>query len=228
MARADGDSPYSGLILSGNTLYGTTYLAGPYAAGAVFSLPITGLPIGGTPTVLANFNVTNGSNPFGGLIRSGNTLYGTTTSGGTYGDGTVFSLPITGGTPTVLASFDGADGSGPFCSLILSGSTLYGTTLLGGNLTLSNYFGTGDGTVFSLPITGGTPTVLVSFDGTDGSLPYCTLVDLNNILYGTTEAGGANNEGTVFELPVPEPAIGSLLLIGSAAMCVRRRRKQLV
>src|SRR5439155_7669597 len=36
----------------------------------------------------------DGANPFGGLILSGNTLYGTATYGGSSGRGTVFSLSL--------------------------------------------------------------------------------------------------------------------------------------
>ena len=51
----------------------------------------------------------------------------------------------------------------PFAGLTLSGNTLYGTTENGG--------ANGDGTVFSLPISGGSPTVLASFNGSNGKFP---------------------------------------------------------
>ena len=76
-----------------------------------------------------------------------------TANGGVNGDGTVFSIPVTGGTPTILVSFNGTNGADPYGSLTLSaGSTLYGMTYGGG--------ADGDGTVFSIPVTGGTPTTL--------------------------------------------------------------------
>ena len=44
-------------------------------------------------TNLYNFNGSrDGANPYGGLILSGNTLYGTAYGGGSSGNGTVFSL----------------------------------------------------------------------------------------------------------------------------------------
>jgi uncharacterized repeat protein (TIGR03803 family) len=108
-------------------------------------------------TTLAAFDGTDGSGP-AGLILSGNTQYGVALGGGAHGDGEVFSLPIAGGTPTVLASFDGTDGIAAAGDgqgeLILSGNTLYGAAEgPGGN----------GGEVFSVPITGGAPTVLASF-----------------------------------------------------------------
>jgi uncharacterized repeat protein (TIGR03803 family) len=144
---------------------------------------------------LASFNSANGKFPDAGLTLSGSSLYGTTEEGGANGDGTVFSVPITGGTPTVLASFNGTEGSYPEAGLTLSagGDTFYGTTVRGGT---NDY-----GTVFSVPITGGTPTVLASFNGTSGVEPYASLTLSGSTLYGTTySSGGANNYGTVFAL----------------------------
>ena len=60
----------------------------------------------------------------------------------------------------------------------------------------------GDGTVFSVPLSGGSPTVLASFNGSNGQYPLAGLTLSGNTLYGTTTAGGANNDGTVFSVPV--------------------------
>ena len=57
---------------------------------------------------------------------------------------------MTGGTPTTLLSFNGTNGEYPHGGLTLSGSTLYGMTYHGG--------ANDDGTIFSIPVTGGTPT----------------------------------------------------------------------
>ena len=46
-------------------------------------------------------------------------------------------------------------GLAPTPALTLSGSTLYGTTIGGG--------ANGEGTVFSVPVTGGSPTTLATF-----------------------------------------------------------------
>lgn len=46
-----------------------------------------------------------------------------------------------------------------------------------------------------------TLTTLVSFNGPDGANPQGDLVvDANGDLFGTTENGGSNNGGTVFEI----------------------------
>jgi uncharacterized repeat protein (TIGR03803 family) len=233
LSGSNDTNPVANLTLSrdGYTLYGTTASGGVSGYGTVFSVPITG----GTSTILASFNGNNGQYPAGGLTLSadGSTLYGTTRYGGASytgssysGYGTVFSLPITGGTPTVLASFDGTNGTNPWASVTFSGdgSILYGTTGFGGT--------SGDGTVFSVPITGGTPTVLASFNGNNGVRPSNNLVLLGNTLYGTTYRGGTgyngtpnSGYGTVFSIDltaVPEPA--SLLLLSLAAPFLLRRR----
>jgi uncharacterized repeat protein (TIGR03803 family) len=119
--------------------------------------------------------------------------------GGATGLGTIFSLAATGGTPTVLYSFDGAHGAVPYDSLTLSGSTLYGPATHGGDLTLNR--GGGVGTIFSIPVTGGTPTVLHTFEGPDGEFP-CDLTLSGSTLFGMTAAGGAKNDGTIFALHI--------------------------
>src|ERR1700684_2837615 len=66
-------------------------------------------------TVIHAFNPSagDGSAPIAGVVRdpSGN-LYGTTSGGGTSGNGTVYKIDSSG-TETVLLSFNGANGSYP-------------------------------------------------------------------------------------------------------------------
>jgi uncharacterized repeat protein (TIGR03803 family) len=87
----------------------------------------------------------DGDDPQARLILSGNTLYGTTTGGGSSGNGTVFAVNTDGTGFTTLYSFnDGSDGADPWAGLTLSGNTLYGTTTFDGS--------SGGGTVFSLSL----------------------------------------------------------------------------
>ena len=188
---SNGEVPMAGLTVSGNTLYGTTEEGGANSDGTVFSIATSG----GSPTVLATFNDSNGQYPESSLTLSGNTLYGTTYSGGAYGDGTVFSVATSGGSPSVLATFNGSNGSGPLAGLTLSGNTLYGTTYSGG----AN--GSLYGTVFSVPIGGGSATVLASMNGSSGYWPRACLTVIGNTLYGTASQGGANRDGTLFSVP---------------------------
>jgi uncharacterized repeat protein (TIGR03803 family) len=144
-----------GLTISGNTLYGTAL--GASGNGTVFAINTDGTGF----TNLYTFTATSGplstnsdgAEPIenGGLVLSGNTLYGTANSGGSAGNGTVFALNTNGTGFTTLYSFtatdangNNSDGAHPYAGLTLSGSTLYGTTKAGGT--------NGDGTVFSISL----------------------------------------------------------------------------
>ena len=86
-----------------------------------------------------------------------------------------------------------ADGRTPEASLVSVNGTLYGTTYGGGAY---GYYGT----VFSFT-TRGIEKVLHSFGaGSDGANPVGDLIDVNGMLYGTTENGGAYGSGTVFRI----------------------------
>ncbi|MGE5056322.1 MAG: choice-of-anchor tandem repeat GloVer-containing protein [Acidobacteriota bacterium] len=150
-----------------------------------------------TFTTLFSFNNSDGANPQASLIMDaqGN-LYGTTSSGGTYGFGTVFKLDPSG-KETVLHSFAGnlEDGGTPVANLIADVSgNLYGTTDQGATPA-------GGGTVFKLDPSGN-ETILHSFTGgSDGGNPESGLVmDAQGNFYGTTFAGGAYGFGTVFKV----------------------------
>jgi uncharacterized repeat protein (TIGR03803 family) len=100
----------------------------------------------------------------------------------------------------VLHSFDGTNGSSPFDGLVFDAEgNLYGTTYA---------CGYADGVVFELtPSAHGswTESILHTFSnvGTVGDRenPYPGLIfDAAGNLYGTTEVGGPNGYGTVFEL----------------------------
>ena len=166
--------------------------------GTVFAINTDGTSF----TNLHSFSATSGPfgtnsdgvQPYGGVILSGNTLYGTTTSGGTSGNGTVFKINTDGTGFTNLHSFTNvSDGLVPSGGLILSGNTLYGTTRFGGSL--------GYGTIFKVNIDGTGSTNLYSFTGgDDGRNPSAGLILSGNTLYGTTSAGGSSRNGTVFSL----------------------------
>jgi uncharacterized repeat protein (TIGR03803 family) len=193
-SNSDGAVPVDGLILSGSTLYGTARLGGSSSAGAVFAVNTDGTGF----TNLYSFTALSGPDlinsdgawPYGSLILSGNTLYGTAYGGGSSGDGTVFAINSDGTGFTNLYTFKpGTNGWGPYCSLILSGNTLYGTTAGGA------------GTVFAINTNGMGFTNLYRFTGgSDGGTPFAGLILSGNTLYGTTDYGGSSNCGTVFAI----------------------------
>jgi uncharacterized repeat protein (TIGR03803 family) len=102
-------------------------------------------------------------------------------------------------TEAVIYSFSGVDGATPLAPVIFDQSgNLYGTTSDGGSYT--------GGTVFRLmppSQVGGvwTQTVLHSFEGKRGFGPEAGLeFGQDGSLFGTTFYGGANGEGTAFQL----------------------------
>jgi uncharacterized repeat protein (TIGR03803 family) len=202
----DGTNPYGALIFdSSGSLYGTT-AGGGYFYGTVYKLSPS--KKGWTETILYNFNSYSGdaTGPYSGLVFDGaGNLYGSTTSGGAYGNGTVFELtPESGGTwtETVLFSFDGQNstGDGPGATPVFDAAgNLYGTTIYGG------YYDSGMVYELTPPKEGGawTETILHSFEPSDwdGGNPFGGLVlDSADNLYGTTNLGGRYNQGTVFEI----------------------------
>jgi len=188
----DGDRPAGPLLLLGNTLYGTANDGGTSDEGTLFSIKTDGSGF----AVLHNFQGSSGDGayPYGALLLAGHTLYGTTASGGVNGSGTVFAMNTDGSGYGLLYSFtSGVDGAEPTGSLVLSGSTLYGASDNGGT---NDY-----GTVFALNTNGSGFQVLYTFtDGADGAFPEGGLLLLNNRLYGTAEAGGAFDDGTLFSV----------------------------
>jgi uncharacterized repeat protein (TIGR03803 family) len=86
---SDGAGPQASLIQIGHKLFGTTRSGGAHGAGAVFALNLTT----NAENIVYSFKGgTDGSLPMASLINVGGTLYGTTTSGGAHGYGTVFAL----------------------------------------------------------------------------------------------------------------------------------------
>jgi len=168
---------------------------------AALSVASTSAACAQTLTTLTAFDGTNGSNPEAGLIADVNgNLFGTTNTGGAFGDGTVFEIAKTSsgyaGTPTTLVNFNGTNGATPYAGLLVDANgDLFGTTFAGGAF--------GDGTVFEIIKASsgyaGTPTTLISFNGANG-YELVGGLDANGNLFGTTAAGGAFGYGTVFEI----------------------------
>jgi uncharacterized repeat protein (TIGR03803 family) len=56
----------------------------------------------------------------------------------------------------------------------------------------------GEGTVFAVTPAGSERVVYSFRHGPDGAQPLAGLIDVNDVLYGTTYSGGTHGEGTVF------------------------------
>jgi uncharacterized repeat protein (TIGR03803 family) len=212
-----GASPFAGVTLDAKgNIFGTTYEGGINDEGTVFEIAKSKTP---EVTTLASFGLPNGEHPTGGvtLDASGN-LYGTTDDGGANGDGTVYEVPLGSNAITTLAPFNNTPdkdgnwtGSRPNGSLLLDQSgNLFGTTYLGGrdkdNVLLN------DGTVFKIALGSNKITTLASFNGDNGAGPYSSLtMDGSGNLFGTTKSGGANKDGTVFEIPGGSTTISTVV-----------------
>jgi len=109
---------------------------------------------------------------------------------------------------TTLATFNGTDGLDPgYGSLVQdSAGNFYGTTFSGGNATTycSDGQGYGCGTIFEITSTGTLITLYVfcsQINCNDGITPFGGLVKgANGNFYGTTNGGGTNFSGTIFEI----------------------------
>jgi uncharacterized repeat protein (TIGR03803 family) len=203
---ADAGDPWP-LVFSAGTLYGVGGLGGAWGWGAVFRVNTdgTGLrllhsftPLGGA----GNSYNSDGVEPQDLIVYS-NTLYGTTSLGGSGGEGTVFKVNTDGTGFKVLHNFNGVssntniDGESPG-GLTLAGNILYGTTAYGGS--------SGFGTLFSLNTDGTGFTVLHTFTGTntDGANPSGEPIVSGSTLCGVAR-GGTSGSGAIFSISLPTP-----------------------
>jgi uncharacterized repeat protein (TIGR03803 family) len=192
-----GQGSHAGLIqASDGNFYGTTSGGGSGPYGTVFKMTPAGVV-----TTLHTFAgaPSDGANPYSALIQGldGN-LYGTTTAGGAFNDGTIYKI-TPGGSITILHSFGGYpnDGEDPTGGLLqLADGSFWATTTSGGAFAL--------GTAFTMT-SGGAVTVVHSFGEapTFDFGPTGALVFASGNFYGTTPAGGGTNgsaNGTIFRM----------------------------
>ncbi len=176
---------------SDGNLYGA---CGPTAASP--NGYIWQLTPGGTFTDLHDFNGSgDGYYPLAPLLAADGNIYGVTYQGGANDLGTFYKRSP-GGTLTTLHTFDsGNNGNAPQCIPTQgAGGDFYCTTTGGG--------ANGDGTVFKIS-SAGKFSLLHTFTGgaSDGVLPSSgVILATDGNFYGTTLAGGASNQGTVFKM----------------------------
>ncbi|HEY5750501.1 MAG TPA: choice-of-anchor tandem repeat GloVer-containing protein [Chryseolinea sp.] len=192
----NGKSPKGSLLLGtdGNA-FGMTEFGGTHDMGVIFLVRVVGRA--DTFRKLVDFDgATNGSNPTGSLVLAADgRMYGMTRTGGTSGNGVIFSLSRDGTDYKKLMDFNGiATGGNPKGSLTeFTDGKLYGMTSSGGTY--------GYGTIFSITPSG-VFTKILDFNGANGKSPVGDLLvsTSGTVMYGTAYAGGANDDGVLFKL----------------------------
>ncbi len=214
---SDGAQPTARLVafVDGN-YYGTASSGGAYGAGTIFKFN----PLKNSFKKLYDFNpsLTDGGAPFAGLALSiagfnlNCNLFGVTSTGGAYGEGTLFAVNPESGKETTLYSFgnpaivaNGGDASSPDYELVPDDK--------------GNEYGVGGNGIFEYTPKSGAYVLLHQF-GSDSNGLGATEAPLSinystGVLYGTTSEGGITPPGgfpggaiplgTVFRLDPSQP-----------------------
>jgi uncharacterized repeat protein (TIGR03803 family) len=168
-------------------MFSTASFRRPAAVSLYFVLAFCTFTFSQTLTVLHTFNSRDGQFPDGGLVHgSDGNLYGTTSSGGAHGNGTVFKITPSGKFISIYNFAGGGDGAYPMSSVIRdSAGNIYGTTQSGGP---ADNLG---GVVFKITSSGHESVLHAFTGGADGGNPEGDLIrDSSGNLYGTTRSGG--------------------------------------
>jgi uncharacterized repeat protein (TIGR03803 family) len=210
----DGAVPWAALVegTDGN-FYGTTYSGGPLGYGTVFMIT----PDGDFTPLYSFSNGADGGSPYAALVQGDNgDFYGTshgssTLYAGTNSIGTVFEVTPYGDLWTLYSFTNGTDGANPTAGLVLgTDGNFYGAAEAGGVIGWGGSIGSmgrimpgtmGWGTIFTMT-QDGEFTPLCEFPGeSEGCNPGAGLIQATNgLLYGVTERGGTNDDGTVFQM----------------------------
>ena len=193
---ADCGVPYAPMVSGPDgRLYGTAQSFGASPTlGCVFAISTTG-----SFQMLHAFTGEpgDGNAPYGTLtLGSDGYMWGTTSSGGAYGYGTVYRVSLSGGDYQIVHHFFGgtADGAGPGAGVVQGDNgDFYGVTSSGGANSEGVVYQLGGDTVFALVYSFGSYL--------EGSNPVGTLVEgADGDFYGTMGSGGANQLGAIYKV----------------------------
>ena len=198
----DAQNPFSIFQAFDGTYYGTSSAGGAYGDGAIFNMTDQG-----TTSIVANFSTSGAATPVPVVPQNllqgadGNFYVATEFGGDNTSSGNFAMANAATGAHAILHNFgDGSvtnDGLNPQGQPVQGkDGYFYGVTLNGGTA--------GKGTVYKIN-TLGVETVLHSFGDnsvqSDGASPVSTLIQASDgNFYGTTPAGGAYNDGTIYEI----------------------------
>jgi uncharacterized repeat protein (TIGR03803 family) len=187
----DGENPSGGMTLgSDGNFYGTAQQGGTASQGVVFKMTTAG-----AVTILHSFNnATDGSFPWGPpILASDGNFYGSTSGGGKGGGGTVYKITSTG-TYTTVYTFTPAIGTSPIASPTQgTDGYLYVPVALSGLNSC--------GSVVKISTAGVLNNSYQFPCGNGGSFPIGPLIQASNgNFYSTTQDGGTNGEGTIYQV----------------------------
>lgn len=194
----NGELLNSSLVKVNDYLYGTTLSGGPVRYGTIFKIKQDGSDFSSVYEFTGSLSNNNGISPTDGLLlASNNHLYGTTNTGGEYGNGTIFMIdPNNNDEFTSLYAFPTWGGAYPngFLREGIDGY-LYGTTGSGyGSFT--------GGTVFRFNKGGTEFNIIKGFaDVNQGQNLYgSVIISENGVLFGSFNYGGLNSKGGIFKI----------------------------
>ena len=196
---SDGAFPEAGLTIDAHgNLYGTTAAGGAHECGTVFKMT----PHGSNWTLAPLYAFTDGADgcqPATRVVFGPNgTLYGTTSFDTVYNLRPPPTRPasvLQGWNETTLYGFQDSLPAGDV--IFDSSGNLYGAMSIGGSGCYN-----GCGFIYELSPSGGgwNLTVLYNFSVSDGVTPEGIVFDRSGNIFGTTNGGGAEGWGTIFEL----------------------------
>jgi uncharacterized repeat protein (TIGR03803 family) len=194
-----GIAPSNLIQTTEGNFYGTTYLGGENGVGTMFELYFNFVK--GEWEFLPLYSLaieTDGANPMrGGLLQSPDgslLLYGTTTNGGAYNQGTFFAYePAKQQKPFKTEfSFNNPPPVHQSAGVVATSTGMFvGSTSGGGANLKGSLYGYIPGKLFG--------DTIYSFQGPDGNGPNGRLTSDRHFVYGVTVAGGKSNLGTIFK-----------------------------
>lgn len=169
--------------------WGLTPNGGQFGGGTIFTINSNGTGL----NIMHQFQSPAGFTPYGSLLQASNgKLYGTCYNGGSFASCTIFRFDPSTNTYTDVYDFDIVHGDYPRSGLTeASNGKLYGAASSGG-------LGGGGGVIYSLDPLTDTYTDEYDLTTSTGSYPLGCPIAINNVLYGLTNNGGANNAGVLY------------------------------
>ncbi len=186
---SSGVSPFGSLCLEGDYLYGMTILGGANSDGVVFKINKNN---NAYSKIIDLNDAVTGKFPYAGFVSDGTYIYGTTSSGGTNGYGTLFKIKLSDDSFTIILDFIDAYHNCQSTPVIYN-DHLYITTL-------ESNLSSNSGTVAFPKKDGSEPYTLFIFDednNNDGYAPKGDVLIDESFIFFMASEGGTSNYGTI-------------------------------